>query len=1105
MSQEDSPNREPGRDRADVRLTRLELALADVSARLLEVERHLAASGQRAETRPFGQGSARPQEPPRESHEQRRATHDQRHAEQEPRHAEQEPRHTAQEQRHATGEQRQTTQESSRASQEPPRGARAESSGEAGGAAARGPEGGSAGAGGWRGPEQEESGGGAAQGQWAGSAWRDPAGGGQPPTPGGANEFSAGDAAESSSHAGGQSAAQSDRLFWSELASQSSSESSSQSSTGSSSQSSSQSSTGASSQSSSRGAEGWWFEGEAGEQAGAGREERAPQGPSVIERARRDLETTIGGSLFNWLGIIAVTLAVGFFLKHAFDREWIGPRGRVLLGGAAGCAILALAERLRARGYRSYAFVLSGGGVLILYLSVYAARVFYDLIGLVPAFLLMAAVTATAVALSVRYDAIAIAVLGLLGGFATPVLLSTGVDNQVGLFTYVAALDAGVLALAYFKRWRSLNYLSFVLTVLTFAGWWAQFYEARKLWPTVFFLTLFFLMFSALAVLHNVLKERPARWFDISLIITNATLYFAAAYGALYAAGYRPALGSFALAVSVFFAALFVFAFRRHRADQLLALSYAGAAVTFLTMAVAIQFDQHWVTIGWAVEGLMLTWVGLRADATAPRYAALAVFAVAAAHWFSTDLPEFAYRAAEAFVPLVNRRALSCAVLVGALGGAAHLYRRRGGRVEAGERALLVSVLLLGANALALTLLSFDVFDYFERRKGFVEAGRARRVLADTQLFSLVALWAVYGASMAAAGVARRLAAVRVAGLALLAISAASVVTTGVLFHNVAWHAPVVNQTFLGFACVVGAFAVAAYAYRRGGDRVHPDEREVLLYSLLIGANLLALIGLSLELLGNFSRAQSGVWERRELYADAGEAHRRIENTKQMALSFLWTAYALAAFVVGRRRGAKYLRYGALALLVVAGIKILSLDAPFYNAPWHAPLFNQTFAAFALFVAACWYVARAYVRDPTTGEDERRAVQLFTVAGNLFALVALSLEATGYFNKQIAAADPAGWRDLRLAQQLSLSLVWVLYGGAMLAFGHVRRNRLLRLLALGLLVVTTVKVFFFDLASLERLYRIISFVVLGAILLGVSFLYQQRQRRAAEAEAEAGG
>jgi uncharacterized membrane protein len=686
-------------------------------------------------------------------------------------------------------------------------------------------------------------------------------------------------------------------------------------------------------------------------------------GPEAREEkhARRDFEALVGGSLAKWLGIVAGVLGVGFFLKYAFDSQWIGARGRVAIGAAVGMGLIALAERLRARGYRSYPNVLTGGGILILYLSVYAARVFYELVGLFPAFALMAAVTAVAVLLSVRYDAVSIAILALLGGFSTPVLLSTGVDNQIGLFTYVFALDAGVLALAYFKRWRLLNHFAFWLTALTFAGWLAVHYEQWKLWRTLFFLTLFFLVFSALALVHNVLARRHVRWPGVSLIISNATLYFAASYLLLEGAAYDRALGTFALLVSSFYVVLFYVARTRHRADRLLALSYVGAAVTFFTLAVSIQLDQHWVTMGWAVEALMLTWIGLKADERAARYAALAVFAVAGLHWFAVDAGELAFRVPDSFVPFLNRRMASAALLVAALCASAWLYRREGRSVEPRERDALSALLVLSAAGLAFVVLSADVNDYYLR---------------------------------------------------------------------------------------------AMRRATEAGDR---------------------------------------------------EAAGRHDNTRLFALSALWTLYGAGLWAAGHARRLPFLRYAGVTLLAVTACKLVLLDAAYFDAAWHRAVVNQTFAAFALLVAVLWYMARTYARTRAGIDDEERRVALaaLTIAGNFLAVVALSLEAVGYFDKQLAAADAAGenLRELRLAAQLSLSLVWAVYGGALLALGHARGNRVLRLMALALLGAATVKVFFFDLSELERFYRIISFIALGAILLGVSFLYQQRQR-AARAEAD---
>jgi uncharacterized membrane protein len=694
-----------------------------------------------------------------------------------------------------------------------------------------------------------------------------------------------------------------------------------------------------------------------------------PQGAAAQARGGaaakgRDLEAVVGGSWFAWAGIIAITFGVAFILKLAFENEWIGPPVRVLLGALGGGALLLVGERLRRKGLRQYAYILSGGGVLILYLSIYAAFAFYNLIGQLPAFALMAGVTALAVLLSVRLDALPVAVLGLVGGFLTPLLLSTGRDNQVGLFSYVALLDAGVLAVAYFKRWRSLNYLSFLATVLMTFGWMAEHYAKTKLWTTLFFLSLFFVLYSALAVVHNLLPRRATRWFDICLLSANATFYFGLSYLLLSDAGYAEGVpAAHALAVSAFYAALFYAAWTLNRADRLLAYSSVGAAVTFFTVALAIQLELHWVTVAWGVEGLTLTWVGLRSGERAPRHAALVVFAVAVLHWFTWDVWEFALRAEEAFVPLLNRRALSCAALVGALAGGVWLYRRAG-EVEEREREAAGTLLALAAHALAFTLLTLDLNDYFTRRQ------------------------------LAAAG----------------------------------------------------------------AD-------------------------------GNYYLTASA---------------RRLHSTRMFSISALWTVYGATTLAYGVRRGRVFLRYAGLALLALTTLKVLVVDLTFYADAWRVPVFNQTFTAFALLVAAYGFAARLYARSDKLREGERAVVPALVVAANVLAVVALSAEAFGYFDSKLAAAagDAARVRDLELAKQLSLSVVWALYGGGLLLAGRVRRAQLLRVMALALLALTTLKVFFWDLSSLDRAYRIVSFIVLGAILLAVSYLYQksqQREQRAAEA------
>lgn len=827
---------------------------------------------------------------------------------------------------------------------------------------------------------------------------------------------------------------------------------------------------------------------------------------AVRGEKRRDLESVIGGSWFNWIGIIAVTFGVAFFLKFAFDKQWIGPSARVSLSALVGVALLYVGERLRRRDLRSYAYVLSGGGLLILYLSVYAAYSLYHLIGHTPALLLMVAVTTTAVLLSVRLNALPVAILGLVGGFLTPVLLSTGVDNEVGLFTYVALLDAGVLAVAYFKRWRSLDFLSFAGTAAITLGWAFKFFSPEKVWTTLFFLSVFFLLYSLLAIFHNVLAGRPSRWFDVSLAIANATFYVGLSYVMLTETGFdQAAPATQALLLSIFFTGLFYTTWRWNSDDRLLRYNYVGAAATFLTVAVSIQLEFHWVTIGWAVEALMLTWVGLRLGESAARHAALAVFCAAVVHWFAWDMPTFAYSVDRSFIPLLNRRALSCSVLVGAIAGAAWLYRRAG-ELDEDERSTVKTLLTLTGNAVALTLLSVDLNDYFAARLSHspAELTNLQAQIENARQFSISVLWTLYAATMLALGLLRRSQLLRWGGLLLLLTAIGKVLVVDSTYYAASWHFPVFNQTFMAYALLVAVLAFGARLYGRPVS-ANESERRVIGPALLIATNLLALAALSLEVFGYYDRLLTSA----ALEGESTEIFRQLQEGKTFTLVLVWTLYATCAFLFGAWRGLRVWRWGGLLLLAVT-TPLVFANLSYYDASWHALVFNRTVAGFAILIAALWLIVRTYARSGEAFEEAPTVRPIATVAANLLAIVALSAQAAGYYDAKIVeelshagAAAPGlnGFerpRNLELAKQLSLSVVWALYASGLLVAGRVRR--LLRVMGLVLLSLTTLKVFLVDLSSLERVYRIISFIMLGAILLVVSYFYQRSQQRVAAKE-----
>jgi hypothetical protein len=194
-------------------------------------------------------------------------------------------------------------------------------------------------------------------------------------------------------------------------------------------------------------------------------------------------EQFMGVKLFAWIGGLAFFLGIAFAIKYSFDHNLISPELRMAFGFLTGVALLIGGTWLhRRKQYTVGAQTLCATGVVILYAVTFACRSIYhfEFFGPLPTFLLMALITTTAFLLAIRLDAMVVAILGMLGGFLTPILLSTGQDNPLGLFGYIAILDAGLVVVALNRRWHFLTALAAAGTAFMQIGWAGKFFEAEK-------------------------------------------------------------------------------------------------------------------------------------------------------------------------------------------------------------------------------------------------------------------------------------------------------------------------------------------------------------------------------------------------------------------------------------------------------------------------------------------------------------------------------------------------------------------------------------------------------------------------------------------------
>src|SRR6266566_2779611 len=209
-----------------------------------------------------------------------------------------------------------------------------------------------------------------------------------------------------------------------------------------------------------------------------------PSVPQISAPARPPInwEQFMGAKLFAWIGGLALFLGVAFFVKYSFEHNLIPPELRVAIGFLVGASLLIGGLLLKRKENAVTAQTLCATGILVLYAVTFACRSYYhfSFFGLIPTFLLMTLITAVAFLLSVRLNAMLVAVLGIAGGFLTPVLLSTGQDHPLGLFVYIALLDIGLLALAQRQRWSALPTLGAVGTALMQFAWVTTFFVPEK-------------------------------------------------------------------------------------------------------------------------------------------------------------------------------------------------------------------------------------------------------------------------------------------------------------------------------------------------------------------------------------------------------------------------------------------------------------------------------------------------------------------------------------------------------------------------------------------------------------------------------------------------
>lgn len=400
-------------------------------------------------------------------------------------------------------------------------------------------------------------------------------------------------------------------------------------------------------------------------------------------------EWLVGGNLLVKVGVVILFFGVAFLLKFASEYGLVPIELRFAAVAIGGLALLVTGWRLRSRRL-NYALALQGGGVGVLYLTIFAGLRLYHLLPAGMAFGLLVVLCTLSAYLAVVQDSRALAVLGASGGFLAPVLASTGSGSHVALFSYYALLNGGILCIAWYRSWRLLNLIGFVFTFVIGAVWGAQYYRPAHFATVEPFLLLFVGMFVAAAILFAHRQPPELRGYvDGTLVFGTPLVAFALQSQLVAVYPYGLAWSAVGFGLLYLACAWLVFA-SLGRPGRLLAEAFLAFSVIFATLAIPLALDGRWTAATWALEGAAMVWIGVRQQRLPAR--ALGILLLfGAGFYFLRD-----FHQPTTAMPLLNGLFLGGIIISGAALFASRYLQRHRGIVQSWERTAAIGLFAWG-------------------------------------------------------------------------------------------------------------------------------------------------------------------------------------------------------------------------------------------------------------------------------------------------------------------------------------------------------------------------------------------------------------------------
>jgi uncharacterized membrane protein len=494
---------------------------------------------------------------------------------------------------------------------------------------------------------------------------------------------------------------------------------------------------------------------------------REPRPPRTPDEAGR-IEGVIGRQVLGWTAVVLLLFATGFFIKYAFENQWIGPLGRISSGALTGAALCVGGLVLYRRRMNLASQMLTAAGIGLLYLATFGSFGFYQLLPRDRAAVFLVILVLQSALLAVLYGARSIAYLTLAGGLLSPILLHSDHDQYRSLFLYLAVLDTGLLAVSLARGWLSLAPLALAGSQALYWIWFFTNYHPEKREAALIFQGALFVLFLVHDVIVPVLTRRSAHPIQLINAVANAFVFALAGY-ILLDTERTAFLAALAIGLAILHTALTAWAQTRSPDDSWLRLVLVAIGLAFLATAIGLRAHAGWVALGWAIEGLALWWFALRVRARPVQVLGAALLVMGLVRYLAADAP---YQAHPDTLTVLNPAAVPGLAIAACLVAAGWLVQYLETRPPAYDRVARWLGGLTGV-LLAWLVLSLEVYHFADRRwpDEFGTAEGLHRAQASLSIF-----WAFFAGAVLAAGFWRKLLPLRLLALGLFGLTLAKVI-----------------------------------------------------------------------------------------------------------------------------------------------------------------------------------------------------------------------------------------------------------------------------------------------------------------------------------------